>query len=144
MTSKKGIFRGISNLSRASSSVSTESNASRSDKNSVSKNGIVISASTKPPQKLRINDDSSPSPRRKALLERARKYSDGQSSIDAGDYDMAKQHFNEALKARLMLFGANSDLVSRCHFKLLEIAFLEGNEERVHYHERAIERGCDT
>lgn len=84
------------------------------------------------------------SPRKEAVLATARKYKDADEALAAGDIEGAKKLFNAALRARLLLFGADSDLVSRCHYKLMEIACLEGDDEKIDYHERAIIRASDS
>ncbi len=84
------------------------------------------------------------SPRKEAVLANAKKYKEGEEALAAGDLEGAKKFFNVALRARLLLFGADSDLVSRCHFKLMEIACLEGDDEKIDYHESAIVRASDA
>ena len=75
--------------------------------------------------KWRVLDDSM-SPRRATLLQKAKKYEDRTNALTSGNYEIAKLYFNEALKARLMLFSANSNLVSRCHYKLMQTVYCEG------------------
>ena len=64
----------------------------------------------------------------------------GEKSYAKKNYESSKQHFHEALRSRLLLFGADSIHVTECHRKLMEIASLEKDMAKTEYHLKAIRR----
>lgn len=61
-------------------------------------------------------------------------YNEGERLLKSKKYDDAKECFESALAARLVLYGPENESVLRAHERLRTIAFIQGDAKKEVYH----------
>mmetsp|Transcript_16823 Transcript_16823/g.22567 ORF Transcript_16823/g.22567 Transcript_16823/m.22567 type:complete len:183 (-) Transcript_16823:106-654(-) len=61
-------------------------------------------------------------------------YEAGFDCIENDDYETAQQHFQNALRARLTIYGANHSKVIEVHEAMGHVAVMQGDIEKADYH----------
>lgn len=68
------------------------------------------------------------------------KFDEAERCLKARDLESSERLFNQALRNRLMLFGADSEHVQQCHSKLVDIACLQHDFEKMEKHLAVVQR----
>eukprot|EP00569_Conticribra_weissflogii_P008485 CAMPEP_0171366378 /NCGR_PEP_ID=MMETSP0879-20121228/5352_1 /TAXON_ID=67004 /ORGANISM="Thalassiosira weissflogii, Strain CCMP1336" /LENGTH=141 /DNA_ID=CAMNT_0011874181 /DNA_START=199 /DNA_END=624 /DNA_ORIENTATION=- len=58
----------------------------------------------------------------------------GSTLLNEGKFDEAREIFEDALAARLVLYGPDSEKVLKAHYKLMKIADIQGNVTKAAHH----------
>eukprot|EP00957_Ditylum_brightwellii_P123853 9441386-Ditylum_brightwellii.AAC.1 len=61
-------------------------------------------------------------------------YEAGFDCIENDDYETAQHHLQQALRARLTIYGANHSKVTEVHEAMGHVAVMQGDTEKADYH----------